>query len=223
MPITEPALLRLLQLGSASLPVGGYAYSQGLEYAFESGWLEGGDGVRDWLQLQLGESLARTELAAVPRLYGALAAGNPDGLLQWNDWLLACRETGELRLTDTAMGAALRRLLPGLGLAFPGPATGAVSFTTAFSAAAWQWQIPSRGCALALAWSWLENQVAAATKLAPLGQTRAQQLLGELQAQIPAALDLAWALEDGELGGALPALALASALHETQYSRLFRS
>jgi len=69
----------------------------------------------------------------------------------------------------------------------------------------------------------LENQVAAATKLVPLGQTSAQRLLGEMQRDIPAAIDYSEALEDNAIGASLPALAMASAWHETQYSRLFRS
>ncbi len=176
-----------------------------------------------WLQLQLTHGLARTDLAAVPRLYDALDRGCEATVQYWNSYLLACRETRELHLADTAMGAALRRLLPELGVQLHSSAQGPLSFVTAFARAAWQWQLSARCCALALAWSWLENQVTVTTKLLPLGQTRAQQLLAELQADVPAALDLAWSLEDEELGAGLCSLALASSHHETQYSRLFRS
>jgi len=72
-------------------------------------------------------------------------------------------------------------------------------------------------------WSWLENQVAAATKLVPLGQSHAQILLGEMQLVIPEAIEFSQTLDEFTLGGSLPALAIASSLHETQYSRLFRS
>jgi urease accessory protein len=218
---TEPALLRLLQLSSVGLPVGGFAYSQGLEHAIDAGWVKDAAACEGWLDLQLRHALARLDLAVVFRLYRALGEEDGAAVCHWNDYLLACRETRELYLTDTAMGQALKRLLGSLGMRVPG--TVDTSFVTAFSSAAWQWGIDGRACALALAWSWLENQAAAATKLIPLGQTRTQQMLGALQAAIPDALDTAGALNDDSLGAGLPALALASTLHETQYSRLFRS
>jgi urease accessory protein len=221
--ITEPALLRLLQLASAGLPVGGFAYSHGLEYAVEQGWLADDEAVAAWLRVQLNHGLARTDLAAIPRLYAALDQNCEADLQYWNSSLLACRETHELRLTDTAMGSALRRLLPALGVELHSSAGVPLSFVTAFARAGWQWRLSARNCALALAWSWLENQIVVTTKLMPLGQTRAQQLLAELQAEIPAALDLAWSLRDEELGAGLISLAIASSHHETQYSRLFRS
>ncbi|MEQ8802873.1 MAG: urease accessory UreF family protein [Haliea sp.] len=220
--LTDPALLRLLQLSSVSLPVGGFAYSLGLEYAIESGWVSDRDAVADWLLLQLDHSLARSELALIPRLYPAFDAGDVAVIEEWNAWLLACRETRELHLTDAAMGDALCRLLPSVGLLAPAT-KGTTAFATAFASAAWQWRVPATSCALGLAWSWLENQVAAATKLVPLGQTQAQQLLGEVQQHIPAAISAAFGYDDTELGGSLPGLAMASALHESQYSRLFRS
>jgi urease accessory protein len=139
----------------------------------------------------------------------------------WNATLLACRETAELRLGDTATGAALARLLPELGIAVP--ALREPAFLTLFTLAAVQWQIPARNAALGYAWTWLENQVIAATKLLPLGQTQAQRMLSALQQTIPEALAIAETLEDWQLGSSLPGLALASIHHETQYTRLFRS
>jgi urease accessory protein len=219
--ITEPALLRLLQLASVSLPVGGFAYSQGMEYAVDAGWLGDCAAGEEWLSWQLQHSLARIDLAVVFRLYPALEAGDAAGIAWWNDYLLACRESRELRLTDTAMGQALVRLL--LTLEQTPPALVECSFVTALCSAAWHWQLGARACALALSWSWLENQVAAATKLLPLGQTQAQRLLGRLQLLIPGAIDLAQSLDDAAIGAGLPAQVMASCLHETQYSRLFRS
>ena len=98
-----------------------------------------------------------------------------------------------------------------------------VSFVTAFAIAADQWGIEQEDACLGYAWSWLENQVAAATKLVPLGQTESQQLLEELQPAVLNAIELAKNCEDDELGASLPTLSVASCWHEHQYSRLFRS
>ena len=220
---TEPGLLRLLQLASVSLPVGGFSFSQGMEYAVDSDWIKNKEAVADWLRLQLLESLARLDLALLFRFYKALQDQDLEAISEWNNFIIASRETSELRLTDVAMGQALLRLLPTLDVPVPLAEGEEASFVTGFAIASRHWGLSVEACAMALAWSWLENQVAAATKLVPLGQTQAQQLLSELQADIPAAIALAESLPDDELGSSLPALAIASSLHETQYSRLFRS
>ena len=72
-------------------------------------------------------------------------------------------------------------------------------------------------------WSWLENQVMAALKAVPLGQTDGQRLLAKLGARIPGICDEAVMLADEDLSNFMPGLAILSSVHETQYSRLFRS
>ena len=217
---TDHALMRLLQLSSVSLPVGGYAFSQGMEYAIDAGWVRNAEQVGSWLQLQLLQGVARTDL---PLLRLAM---QDDAEAHWqtlNDLSLACRETRELRLTDSAMGEALRRVLRNLGIEVPDVLQQEVSFIVLFAFAAKHWGLAFDAAALGLGWSWLENQVAAATKLVPLGQTQAQQLLNDLQPLLPQAIEIAKSVEEDFIGAGLPALAIASSRHETQYSRLFRS
>ncbi|VAW93901.1 Urease accessory protein UreF, partial [hydrothermal vent metagenome] len=89
--------------------------------------------------------------------------------------------------------------------------------------AAQRWQISLEDLLVGYTWSWLENAVAAAIKLVPLGQTEGQSLLYRFSAEINTAVEHALALNDDAIGASTPALAIASSLHETQYSRLFRS
>lgn len=224
----DRALFRLMQLSSASLPVGGYSFSQGLEYAIDCGWLRKQADVHEWLEMQLLHAVAQVDLPVLRRLMAAAEKGDWLELIRLNDLVLACRETKELRLTDTAMGEALVRLLNSLEIPQPfahgrGTIPDQVSFVSLFAIAATHWEINYPSAALGFAWSWLENQVAAATKLVPLGQTQAQVLLGELQPVLSEALNIATQVEEEQIGAGLPALAIASALHEQQYSRLFRS
>jgi urease accessory protein len=212
--------MRLLQLSSVSLPVGGYAFSQGMEYAIDAGWVRNAEQVESWLQLQLLQGVARTDL---PLLRLAMQGDVEARWLALNDLSLACRETRELRLTDSAMGEALRRVLKNLGIEVPQVLQQEVSFNVLFAFAAKHWGLAFDAAALGLGWSWLENQVAAATKLVPLGQTQAQQLLNDLQPLLPQAIEIAKNVEEDFIGAGLPALAIASSRHETQYSRLFRS
>lgn len=227
----DASLLRLMQLSSVSLPIGGYAFSQGMEYAIDIGWIKNQNAVADWIRLQLSESIARIDLPILQRAMQACQTENWTYLQELNDLALACRETKELRLTDTAMGEALKRLLKNLGFdeelkAFLGEEfkqSDEVSFVCLFALAAQTWNISYPMAALGFCWSWLENQVAAATKLVPLGQTQSQHLLSELQQDIPPAISLADTIEEDDIGASLPTIAIASARHEEQYSRLFRS
>jgi urease accessory protein len=220
------ATLRLLQLCSANLPTGAYAFSQGLETATEEGWLNTMDDVAQWLEIQLQHVLAASDLPLLIRLMSAFSEADHAAQQHWNSFALALRETHELRLTDVATGQALMRVLRGLnaGSIDHVLATQAeVSFVSAFALAAAQWNIGENDACLGYAWSWLENQVAAATKLVPLGQTQSQQLLELLQPKILLAIDHAFNCNDDDIGASLPALAIASCWHEHQYSRLFRS
>lgn len=230
--MTDPiALARLLQLSSVSLPVGGYAFSQGLEYAIECGWIKKYDDVEQWIKLQFKENLARVDLPILRGIMESSLAQDWTRFRYLNDLAIASRETKELRLTDMAMGEALHRLLKSLGFPFPFLVEAEeiklkkdeLSFVSLFAYAAQYWGIPYEEAATGFTWSWLENQVAAATKLVPLGQTQAQQLLTLFQPAIAQTIEQAEGTLEENIGGGLPALAIASALHETQYSRLFRS
>ncbi|MCW5262670.1 urease accessory protein UreF [Verminephrobacter eiseniae] len=95
-----------------------------------------------------------------------------------------------------------------------------VAFAQAAAAAT---QAPVRQVLLAYAFGWAENMVQAALKSMPLGQSAGQRILARLADAIPAAADQAIALMDSERQAFAPMLAILSARHETQYSRLFRS
>ena len=219
---TDLALLRLLHLCSANLPVGAYAFSQGLECAVELGWVKDEDSLADWITLQLEHGLAHVDLPLLMRMEQALAAQDEEALRYWNQLTLACRESHELRLGDLATGAALQRLLPTLGVPLISDIP-ECSYLGAYAQAAHFWQIPQTQSLQGFLWAWIENQVIAATKLMPLGQTRAHHLLATLQEHIPALLSIAANCEDEDIGSSLPGVAIASSQHETQYSRLFRS
>ena len=78
-------------------------------------------------------------------------------------------------------------------------------------------------CSLTYAWAWAENQVLAAVKLVPLGQSAAQRMLHALCARIPLLVERAHELTDSDIGISTALSAVASGRHETQYSRLFKS
>lgn len=224
-PKSSQAIMRLMQLTSPSLPVGAFAYSQGLESAIEKGLVHDLDSTERWIKELMHYGLGRLDIPLFYRLYGAWQAGDGKALRALNTEILAQRETKELFDEDAHMGGSLLRLLADLEMSETEiwQRTEAVSFTTMFALAAVNWQIDMKDAATGLLWSWLENQVAAAIKLVPLGQTDGQRLIGRLLDTIPLTLADAEQLSDDEIGSSLPMLAILSAQHETQYSRLFRS
>lgn len=224
--ICEPgALLSLMRFVSPSLPIGAYAYSRGLEYAVHSGAVHDEVSAGDWVLGLAVHASARLDGPVLLRLHRAFAQGDEEAVARWNGFLLACRESSELRLEDTQLGAALARLLVSQGV------TRAESFcrrddvcyATMFALAALSAGVPEQSALLGFLWAQAEGQVSAAVRLIPLGQTAGQNLLSKLVAALPACVATATELSDAQIGAFTPGLAFASALHETQYTRLFRS
>lgn len=219
------AALRLWQLISPTLPVGAYAYSQGLEYAIDTGWVRDEADTAQWIEGLVMHSLARLDIPVLARLYRAWQQQDNAQTEQWNCFLLASRESAEILAEDRHLGSALLTLLTDLE---PEPGQHwnrdtPTSYAAMFALAAQHWEIPLQDCASGYIWSWCENQVAAAIKLVPLGQTAGQRMLSRLITMIPDAVQLGLSLNDDDIGVVSQGLGIASALHETQYSRLFRS
>jgi urease accessory protein len=218
--------VKLWQLISPVLPVGAYSYSQGLEYAVERGWVSSEVDALDWIRGQLLQSQAAMDVPVLNRLHKTCMQNNYDDFCFWNRFLLAARETGELLYEDRQMGQALAKLLQSLAVSLPADwqvLPEKLSFAGVFALAAAGWQVDARQTALGYLWSWCENQVMAAVKLIPLGQTAGQRMLIELGECLPVAVEKGFELEDSEIGQMNMGFALSSALHETQYTRLFRS
>ena len=205
------SLARLLQLASPTLPVGAYSYSQGLESAVEAGVVHDAASAERWIGDVLELSLARLELPLVRRQID-------DPTQERNDFFLATRETAELRAETLQMGHSLAKLLGDVGIAVPFEQP---AFPTAYALAVRHWGIPPGDALVAYLWSWLENQVMAAVKAVPLGQTAGQKILLALGGRLEAIAGNP--LGEERWSNFAPGLARLSAKHETQYTRLFRS
>ena len=205
------SLVRLLQLASPTLPVGAYSYSQGLEAAIDAKIVFDASSAEAWIGDVLEFSVARLE-AQVLRLQ--IAAPSQER----NDFFLATRETAELRAETLQMGQALARLLKDLGIDVP---IDEPAYPTAYALAVRHWAIDPKEATTAYLWSWLENQVMAAVKAVPLGQTAGQKILLHLGSRLESLAQMH--IEESNWSNFAPGLACLSSRHETQYSRLFRS
>jgi urease accessory protein len=223
--LTDLAMLRLLQLASPALPVGAFAYSQGLEQAALLGWVADEASARQWITGVVTEVLPRLDVPLLAELHAAWSTDDLARVQRLSQFLHACRESAELGAEDRHLGAALARVLHGLGVARAEPwiADPDATFVTSFSLAAAHYELPLRSTALAFLFAWAENQVAAATRLIPIGHIAAQRVLSSVLAELPAAVSRGLEVPFAGAGFLAPGLALASALHEVTYSRLFRS
>jgi urease accessory protein len=220
------SLLGLLWLASPGLPVGGFAYSEALEAAVDAGVVHDEASAGGWLSDQLQLGLARAELPLLAAAHAAWTAHDAERLDALAGWWLATRETHELRAQTQQMGRSMLELLrlhrpeddrlATLGALPP-------AWPIAFALAAVQTGADAPASLLAFGFSWAENQVQAALKAVPLGQSAGQRILARLAAELPPLAHAAFAMPDEERMAFLPLLAIRSAQHETQYSRLFRS
>jgi urease accessory protein len=222
----EPvALLRLFQLVSPALPIGAFAFSQGLEMAVELGWVRDEKSAEGWLMGSLADGLARLELPLAARFHDAFRTGDHAAVLRTAERLLASRETLERRLEEAQLGRSLARLLANQGVPEAAACIDSEHATHVgmFALGAVSFGIPSEATLFGFAFAWAEAQVGAASRLVPLGQLASQRILAAAVHAVPAAVALARSLPDDAIGATLPGVALASSLHETQYTRLFKS
>jgi urease accessory protein len=224
-----PQLLRLLHLSSPALPIGAFHFSQGLEYAVESGWVKDEPSALEWIGGIAAASLATLDLPVLHRLHAAWRRDDLDAVRHWNAFLIASRETSELRAEDRHLGDALLRVLAELELRDDIDRAGlralpnGVAHATSFAFACARWNIDAPAMSQAFAWAWVENQVLAAVKLVPLGQSAGQRMLHALNLRLVALLARASDLADADIGISTAIAAVASGRHESQYTRLFRS
>ena len=236
--LTPSLRLRLYQLASQALPIGGYSHSHGLEAAIEAGVVHDEGTLATWLADLLQYSVGTYEAPLLVRLYASWALPDASRIAALNAEFLATRETAELRAATVQMGYSLRLLLaqlpdiPSATLAVLAGVT-EPALPCAWAAVTAAWSVGAEEALLAYGWCWAENQVLVAVKTVPLGQSAGQRVLGGLTPLLAARVQQVVAAQQSALGApgappALlsnfsPALAILSSRHETQYSRLFRS
>lgn len=226
------SLLQLMWLASPALPIGGFSYSEGIEASVDATCIATFSEANDWLIDQLHLNLERADLAVVAKAISAWRRGDLTRIDELNDWVLQSRETSELRLQTEQMGRSMLdwwRKQPSFKPGFQTNIQSAQVFLKSptyplvFALAASSTQASVRDCLMSFAFGWAENMTQAAVRAVPLGQTDGQRILANLADHIPAAVDAAMRLQDGERQAFSPMLAILSSQHETQYSRLFRS
>ncbi|RZI61832.1 MAG: urease accessory protein UreF [Rubrivivax sp.] len=225
-----PPLLRLTWLASPALPIGAFSYSEVLEAAVEHGLVHDDVSAGVWLSQQL-KLLARGDLAAIAQGVVAWRSSDEAALREIARWLRVTRDGAEARLQSEQMGQSLLVWLRGQPMASPAQlallaACGdgqPMHYAFVMSLALATIAVPVEQALSSQAFGWAENQVQAALKAVPLGQTAGQRVLTRLASEIPAAVAEAIATPPARRQLFAPMLSVLAARHETQYSRLFRS
>ena len=221
-------LTALLHLASPALPIGAFSYSQGLESAIEHGLIHDGDSAREWIASGLTNVLARGELPFLAHQMTRWRTHDAAALAGADEEFLSSRESAELRRETQQMGWSLAQLCTQLEWGDAARlatlnAIEPISQPTAFAFAAYAHDAAPDAALAAYAFSWVENQAAAALKAVPLGQIAGQRIIVALRVAIDIAVEKALATSPDEINTFAPQLGILSAHHESQYSRLFRS
>ncbi|HEY0420759.1 MAG TPA: urease accessory protein UreF [Acetobacteraceae bacterium] len=222
--MADAGLLRLLAWLSPAFPTGGYAWSHGVEWAVETGEIRDGETLHDWLDITLRHGAGRTD--AILLRHAHRAAGNPDALAELAELALALAPTRERRAEAAGQGNAFRAAAASWGaelLDRLAERAGDLAYPVAVGALAGAHGIGEDDAAGALVQAFAANLISAAVRLVPLGQSAGLAVLARLEPAILAVTAETRAATLDDLGGACFRSDIASARHETQYTRLFRS
>lgn len=213
---------------SPMFPVGSFAYSQGLEWAFEAGDLSDADALQDWLATLLTQGAPRNDAILLAAAFRAAEAGDRGALADIGELALALATSRERHLETTTQGRAFVRAIEKswpcatLGL-LERSHPGEIAYPVAVGVAAAGHGLALPATLEMVLLGGLSNLVSAALRLGAIGQTDGQKVIAVLLPVIRAvARDSATATLD-DLGAAAFRADLACLRHETQYTRLFRS
>ena len=216
------ALQRLLSWTSPSFPIGAFSYSGGLEAAIEEDLVRDRQTLEGWCDFHLAQGAALQDAWALSATLAQPAQADAVNALS-----LALRQTRETRQELALLGDAFAKVMTGVwALELPAGFQGDKSYPVLFGLAAKAFEIEAEAALTAFLHAWLANQVSVACRVIPLGQTDGQRVMHNFEARLSeTARHVAQSLTDPQTPPLSAALVAdwCSVIHETQYSRLFRS
>jgi urease accessory protein len=226
--LKQTSLYRLMAWLSPAFPVGAFSYSSGIEWAVEAGDIRDAGTLKDWLGVMLAEGGGLSDAVLFTNAHRAAHANDDKALHAVAELAAAFAPSKERHMETTAQGNAF---VEASRAAWPCAAIdrlktlwdGPVAYPVAVAVAA-----AGHGIALEIALAaYLQavaaNWVSAGVRLIPLGQSDGQRVLAALEPAVAATAQRALYVKLDDIGSAAFRADLASARHETQYTRLFRS
>nr|WP_245416796.1 urease accessory protein UreF [Undibacter mobilis] len=226
-PTSSGHLLRVMAWLSPAFPVGAFSYSSGIEWAVETGDIKDAATLKDWLSVMLADGGGFCDAILFAQAHRAVLGNDDQALHDVAELAAAFAPSKERHLETTAQGNAFieaARAWPceahdKLKSVWSGPVAYpvAVAVTAAGHGIAVEQGLPAYLHALTANW------VSAGVRLIPLGQTQGLHVLAALEGAIIATAERSVQASLDDLGSSAFRADLSSALHETQYTRLFRS
>jgi len=232
MPTSEAphaaALYRLMAWLSPAYPVGAFSYSSGIEWAVERNDIADAESLKAWLSVMLAEGGGFCDAVLFVHAHRAVEAQDDKTLRAVAELAAAFAPTKERHLETTAQGNAF---IEATRAAWPCAALdtlkanwdGPVAYPVAVATAAAGHGVPLAPALAAYLQAIAANWVSAGVRLVPLGQTDGQRVFAALEPVVAATAERALTATLDDLGSSAFRADLASARHETQYTRLFRS
>lgn len=222
------AHLPLMVWLSPSFPVGAFAYSHGLEWAFESGDLHDAATLRDWLDALVSHGSLRNDLILFACAARAIETRDDAALIEVAELALALANSAERRLETVTQGnafaSALRAAWPCAAIERLKAVWDAdVAYPVAVAVASAGHTLPLPAALEAYGLAFVANLVSASVRLGIVGQTDGQRVTARLAPALRTAAAKAEAATLDDLGACAFRSDIAALRHETQYSRLFRS
>ncbi|HEY6984278.1 urease accessory protein UreF [Reyranella sp.] len=223
------ALYRLLAWMSPAYPIGAFSYSHGIETAVEEGFVKDRASLTAWLETVLCNGTGRVDGALLAAAWRAAGARDWPAFDAVAERAAAWRGTSEMALESRQQGGSF---LSTTRVAWPHPdldaahqrLAGEIALPAAVALAAAAHAIALEMALGAYLHVFTANQISAALRAVPLGQTDGQLVLAALESAVRRTAAAALAVTDlDEVGTATPLLDWCSLRHETQYTRLFRS
>ena len=213
---------------SPSFPIGAFAYSHGLEWAFEAGDITDFETLGAWLRGLLRYGSLRNDAVLLAAAWRAVADQDTSALRAVNELALALAPSQERYLETSAQGTAFaitaRAAWPSTALdELSADDFDDVAYPVALAATAASYDIALPAMVESFLIAFVSNLISAALRLGCIGQTDGQKLIAALMKEISAAAVFATHSTLDDLGSATLRADIASMKHETQYSRLFRS
>ena len=225
MSAAQPALYRLMTWLSPSFPIGAFSYSTGIEWAVEAGDISDAGTLRDWLTVMLADGTGFCDGVLLAHAYRAAHA--LADLHAVAELAAALVPTRERFLETTAQGGAfveaIRASWPCAALERLTQCDCSFAYPVAVGVTAAGHDVPLDQALAAYLQALLSNWTSAGIRLVPLGQTDGQRILAALEDAVASTAERALGASLEDLGSSAFRADLASARHETQYTRLFRS